>query len=393
LEFLFLANRLPYPPYRGDKLKIYNLAKRIGGAHKLHLITFSENSEDEKYIPKLEEIFETVQVIPLPKWRSYLNCLFGIFSIKPFQVLYFKSNKMQKTVNKFLENNKVDSVHVQHLRMAQYLEENKSVARILDLPDAFSLYWKRRMKTKRKFVNRVFDYFESKRVIRYEKVLEKFDMSLVCSVEDQEFLKDKHGTDNINLLPNGVDLTAFGQEIHDYSHSNRILFTGNMDYAPNVDGVCFFVEEIFPKILSRFPESKFIIAGQRPVQKVRNLASENVEVTGFIEDLSKEYNKASVVVAPLRFGAGTQNKVLEAMATGVPVVCSEIGFKGLGVKSGEGVIMQQNSNDFAESVISILQSEEKRKSMGETGKKIIQDNFDWDNISLKLVQYLTDISK
>lgn len=393
MEFLFLANRLPYPPYRGDKLKIYNLAKRIGENHKIHLITFSEDSEDLKYLPKLENIFATVTVIPLPKWQSYLNCLLGFFSNKPFQVLYFKSRKMQNAVDSFLDSNQVNSIHVQHLRMSQFLLNRNNPPRILDLPDAFSLYWKRRMKTKRKLANRIFDYFESKRVIRYEKVLEKFDMSLVCSVEDQEFLKEKHGAKNINLLPNGVDLTVFGNEVHDYSHNDRILFTGNMDYAPNVDGVCFFVEEIFPQILAKFPNIKFIIAGQRPVSRVKNLESQNVEVTGFIKNLSEEYNKASVVIAPLRFGAGTQNKVLEAMATGVPVVCSEVGFKGLGVKSGEGVIMQNTAPEFAESVIDILESEDKRRNMGETGKKIIREHFDWDIISLKLVQYLTEISK
>ena len=145
---------------------------------------------------------------------------------------------------------------------------------------------------------------------------------------------------------------------HDYSHNHTLLFTGNMDYAPNVDAVQYFVEEVFPIIKQQHPQVKFIIAGQRPVKKVLDLASDDVQVTGFIKDLAAVYNQASVVVAPLRFGAGTQNKVLEAMAMGVPVVCSNIGFKGLGIESGEGAIMQTDPQQFAQSVICLLYTSE-----------------------------------
>ena len=119
-----------------------------------------------------------------------------------------------------------------------------------------------------------------------------------------------------------------------------------MDYAPNVDAVVHFVQEMWPGILAAHPESRFVIAGQRPVTAVKQLASDSISITGFIPDLQDIYKEAAVVVAPLRFGAGTQNKVLEAMAMGVPVVCTHIGFEGLGVKSGEGVFLCKNPKDF-----------------------------------------------
>jgi glycosyltransferase involved in cell wall biosynthesis len=166
-----------------------------------------------------------------------------------------------------------------------------------------------------------------------------------------------------------------------------------MDYAPNVDAVQYFVTEIFPAILQQHPKVQFIIAGQRPVKKVLELASDNIKVTGFIKDLAAVYNQASVVVAPLRFGAGTQNKVLEAMAMGVPVVCSNIGFKGLGIASGEGAIMQQTPQGFADAVNQLLSDTNQRLTVGQKGMNVIKGNFGWDAIALQLEQYLMQVSR
>lgn len=392
MKLLFLANRVPYPPYRGDKLKIFNLAKRLSQKHELHLLTFAQTKEDLSYKAELEKYFKTVAFVYLPKWRSAINCLAAAWDSKPLQVLYFKSSEMQQKLNSLLQQHHFDAVHVQHLRMSPYLANNKSIPRILDLPDAFSLYWERRKAVKRGMLRAMFENEEQKRVLRYEQILTQYNMSLVCSQEDLEYLKTEQHVDNIRLLPNGVDLDTFAPRNHDYSHNNILLFTGNMDYAPNVDAVGYFVREIFPLVQQKFPAVKFIIAGQRPVEAVTSLANENIIVTGFIKDLAEKYNEASVVVAPLRFGAGTQNKVLEAMAMGIPVVCSYIGFAGLGITSGEGAFMQTSPQAFADSVNELLASENLRKQTGQKGLEVIRSRFDWDKIAALLEQYFIEIA-
>jgi glycosyltransferase involved in cell wall biosynthesis len=135
-------------------------------------------------------------------------------------------------------------------------------------------------------------------------------------------------------------LTPFKTSGQDYSINSVLLFTGNMDYAPNVDAVGYFAKEILPRIVEVLPNIKFIIAGQRPVKSVLELKSNTIEITGFIPELSVMYQQAAVVVSPLRFGAGTQNKVLEAMAMGIPVVSGNIGFNGLEIENGEGVFFR-----------------------------------------------------
>ncbi|HEY9178302.1 MAG TPA: glycosyltransferase [Flavipsychrobacter sp.] len=392
MKILFFANRTPYPPYRGDKLKIYNLAKRLKSRHELHLLTFAQTKEDLSYREELEKIFSKVHFVYLPKWRSALNCLQALWTETPLQVLYFQSATMRDKLQQVLQADEFDAVHVQHLRMSPYLAANKNIPRILDMPDAFSMYWERRQKAATNPLTRLFNGIEYKRLLGYEQIMKEYDLSLVCSPEDKEYLETKQGINNVHLLPNGVDLDTFKSGGHDYSHNNILLFTGNMDYAPNVDAVQYFVQDIFPHILKSYPATQCIIAGQRPVKKVLQLASDNVKVTGFIPDLAAVYNDASVVVAPLRFGAGTQNKVLEAMAMGVPVVCSNIGFKGLGIQSGEGAIMQTDPIAFANSVIELLSSEEKRITVGHRGAEVIRSSFGWDAIAQMLEQYCERVS-
>lgn len=379
---------MPYPPYRGDKLKIYNLARRLCGQHELHLLTFAQTPEDLTYKTELEKVFKEVHFVYLPKWKSALNCLAAAWDSKPLQVLYFKSAALKQQLGSMLEQHQYDAVHVQHLRMSPYLMERKDIPRILDLPDAFSLYWERRKNVKRSLLVTLFENFEQRRVLKYEAVLKEYDMALTCSSEDLAYLEQKHRSGNLRLLPNGVDMSTFAPSNHDYSHSGTILFTGNMDYAPNVDAVIYFVKTILPEIRKRHNDVKFVIAGQRPVPKVLELASDGVDVTGFVKDLAAMYNQASVVVAPLRFGAGTQNKVLEAMAMGVPVVCSNIGFAGLGIAQGDGAFMQTDPKEFGNKVVELLSWEQMRRQTGEAGSATIKARFDWDIIAKTLEGYL-----
>ncbi len=393
MKILFFANRIPYPPYRGDKLKIYNLAKRLQH-HELHLLTFAQTKEEFQYKAELEKIFKKVHLVYLPTWRSAFNCIPGLWKDVPLQVLYFQSAEMRIRLKEVLTQDQFDAVHVQHLRMSPYFEGNISIPRILDMPDAFSLYWSRRKQMQSNPAKKLFEHIEQQRVARYErKMLQRYNMSLVCSQEDLEYLVEKNGPGNIRLLPNGVDLDTFSAGGHDYSHNHTLLFTGNMDYAPNIDAVIYFTREILPLVQSKYPNVRFVIAGQRPVKKVQELADDNIKVTGFIKDLASVYNEASVVVAPLRFGAGTQNKVLEAMAMGVPVVCSNIGFKGLGIESGEGAIMQTDAGTFAQSVIDLLSSAEMRRTVGEKGVSVIRSKFGWDAIAKQLESYLKEIAR
>ena len=326
-----------------------------------------------------------------PKWKSYLYSALNFFHSMPFQLAYFKSRNMSNVLHQFLDKQSVDVIHTQHLRMSQYTSDLVEHPRILDLPDAYSLYWQRRNEVDRPWWNKLFDSLESKRVIEAEKVIFEYDLNLVCSVEDRDHLLQIHPGSRVELLRNGVDLETFTYDDHNYSRCETLLFTGNMDYAPNVDAVTYFVEQMFPQLLSNHPNIKLVIAGQRPVKQVLDLASDHVVITGFVEDISEMYSQADIVIAPLRFGAGTQNKVLEALAMGVPVVCTDIGFKGLEVNSGDGVFHANNDAEFIAHVSNLIESEELRKLTGQKGLELAKTKFSWDGISNDLAQHFNSV--
>jgi sugar transferase (PEP-CTERM/EpsH1 system associated) len=384
---------VPYPPFRGDKLKIWNLAKRLSAGNELHLITISENNLDLTYSDELKKHFTQVHLISLLKWKSFLNVVFGVFGKRPLQVSYFKSNVFQTELNGLLNKEKYDAVHVQHIRMARFFEDLSTEKCVLDLPDAFSLYWLRRSENAKSVFMRWFAKMEYGRLLKYEKkMLQKFPINLVCSEEDRQYLKANNKA-AIEILPNGVDTEVYYPRGNAPMEAGRILFTGNMDYAPNVDAVEYFVSEIFPSICRVLPKVKFVIAGQRPVAAIKKLASENILVTGFIPNLADEYAKAHIVVAPLRYGAGTQNKVLESMAMGVPVVCTVVGFKGLGIESGQGAICADGRDEFIEKCILLIENEAYRSKIVHSGGDIIRNRFGWNAVADKLQAVFQKLSQ
>jgi len=392
MKILFAANRFPYPPYRGDKLKIYNLAKRLCKQHELHLLTFLEERSDLDHLPALDGIFKHIHLVTHPKLKSYFNVIKGLLSKTPLQVSYFASGKMKRKVEKLIATEHYDAIHVQHLRMAQYFAHHKEVPRILDLPDAYSLYWKRRMDATTGLQRR-FNILEYNRVKGYEHILNHFDLTLVCSREDKSWLETQQQINNVAILPNGVDTSLYHTEAHNYNNNRTILFTGNMDYAPNVDAVQYFAQDILPKILEQHPNVQFVIAGQRRVDAVKALASNKIIVTGFVKDLKEWYQEAAIVVAPLRFGAGTQNKVLEAMAMAVPVVSMNVGFQGLNIDSGDGVILAVDTDRFAQACNKLLSDTALRKQVGEAGREVIMAQFDWDVVAARLEFYFQQVCR
>ena len=183
--------------------------------HELHLLTFAQTQEDLGYEAELKDVFKEVHQVYLPKWKSAMNCLAAAWDSTPLQVLYFRSAEMRSKLNELLQQHHYDAIHVQHLRMSPYLKDRKDLPRILDMPDAFSLYWQRRRDAATNPVMKLVNGLEHKRLLRYEGVMKEYDMSLVCSREDLEYLKEVHHLDNINLLPNGVDVDTFKAGNHD----------------------------------------------------------------------------------------------------------------------------------------------------------------------------------
>jgi polysaccharide biosynthesis protein PslH len=391
LKILFLTSRFPYPPHRGDKLKIFNLIKSLSSQHDVHLLSFIQESEEAAFGDKMMNWCASVHVVHLPVWRSLLNCGLQFLSAEPFQVAYFRSSKMRSLLAEQIAEIQPDLIHTHLIRMAPYTMNIQEIPRVLDLTDAVSLYLDRYRSATPSRLRRFLLGIEYSRMVSYEHVISRFDLALVCSLVDRDVLVRNVPEAAIDILQNGIDLGIFSSDETVRQDPNRIIFTGNMSYFPNEDGAQFLVNEILPHIKKQLPLVEVYLVGQSPRDKVKSLSRDGVHVTGFVEDIRLEYLKSAVAVSPVRFGAGTLNKVLEPLALGIPVVSTSIGIQGLDLKPGSDILVADEPEQFANHIVRLLKDPGLRGEMGSAARDKIRSKFEWTEIGRALESYYEQI--
>jgi len=389
LKILIITPRIPFPPYRGDKLKIFNLAKVLSKNNIVKIITFQEKAKDLELIDELKKFNFEISTIKHNNLNSLIGIFTAIFSNIPFQVAFFKSKKMFKFLENLTKNEKFDVIYFHLIRSAQYLESTNfsSAIKVLDLTDAVSLYLSRYAEVIKNPIRKGLVKIELKRIKKYESIASRFDTVFVCSEKDKKFISENNPKIIIQLLQNGIDLKSFTPTDLIY-HENRIIFTGNMPYFANYDAVIYFAKEIFPIILKEIPDAKFFIVGQKPPQKVLKLSSKNIIVTGFVEDIRKEYLISAVNVAPIRFGAGTLNKILESLVLGVPVVATPMAIEGMSEEIKRFIFTGETSKEFAEKVIYVLKNPQIRRDLVLEGRRTVVNLLSWEQIISNFESYL-----
>lgn len=389
MNILFITPRIPYPPYRGDKLHVYNLVRRLAARHRVGLVTFVENEAERAYIEPLAEHCSYIRVTHLSKWTSLLNALSVLFDRTPFQVAYYRSRAFADSVREAVAAFKPDIVHSHLIRTVQYTQDLAGLPRVLGLTDAVSLYLQRFADQEGNPLKRALVRMELARIVRYESVAASYDRALVCSATDRDVILDRAPGADVGILYNGVDLDSFTPRDDITPEPGRIIFTGNMTYFPNIDAVEWMLAEIFPAIKRRVPHARLYIVGQNPPRTMRARAAGDVVVTGFVPDIAAEYQKSAVAVSPVRFGAGTLNKVLEPIALGVPVVATPIGFPSLGMEAGRDIEIADDAASFADKVATLLEQPARAHAMAAEGARRVRERFSWDAITRDLEAHYT----
>ncbi len=395
MNILIITPRVPYPPFRGDKLKIYNIAKHLSVHHSVRILTFLRSKKQLKDLEHFNKYGIQIDTVKLSISESLIKVFIAIVSNIPFQVAWYSSSKMKSKINEILRNNKIDVVYYHLIRSAQYLStiSNERTLKVIDYTDAVSLYLKRFAEIENNPFKKFFIKIEQKRVAAYESIAEKFHTLFICSKVDKDFL-EKRGIDvKIQILQNGIDTKYFNPVKQDYN-KDRIIFTGNMPYYANYDAAIYFAQEIFPLILKSVPKAEFFIVGQKPPVCIRKLQSGNIKVTGFVPDIKAEYLKSALNVAPMRFGAGTLNKVIESISLGVPVVATSLAIEGLPEELYKYIFVADNKNEFAGIIIKILNNPSIRNEFMEEGKNVICNLLSWEKIVDDFANYLeSELSK
>ncbi|MBA4319896.1 MAG: hypothetical protein C0412_15970, partial [Flavobacterium sp.] len=368
MKILIITPRIPYPPFRGDKLKIYNISRLLAKNNEVTVVTFIVNKNETEYVDELGKIGLKVHTVYLPKYKSFLNLVRSIFSFNPLQVSYFYSGQMKQKIRELTSENEYDVVYFHLLVTMQYFKDilSRSTLRVADFTDSISLYLSRYVKMVKNPILKFAYYYELFSVRFYEKKAKQFDTLFICSDADKKSLEKRDIHNNIQILLNGINLETFSMDSIK-PEKNRIIFSGNMPYFPNSDAVFFFAKEIFPLIVEKIPDCKFYIVGQNPSAKILALKSDNIIVTGFVEDIRKEYLLSEVNVAPIRFGAGTLNKIIEAMGLGVPTVATSLSIEGFPAELKKYIKIGNSPKEFADRVVEILTNPEYKKEMVEEG--------------------------
>jgi polysaccharide biosynthesis protein PslH len=402
MRLLFLTSRLPYPPFQGDRLKIYHILRILSRKHQITLLSFCEDSAENSLSHELDQFCQRIETIILPKSKSYLNILMGLFNSKPFQVSYYHSLAFQRKLNQLLTEDKYDLIHTHLIRMVPY-SADLQIPKVLDLTDAISEYLKTRYETTRNPIVKAGLFIEWQRMLRYEPILQKFNRISVCSEPDRDNLLKTAPTAKIEVIRNGLDIDYFEPNPSQQPEPNSIIFTGNMTYAPNEDGLMYFYREILPLIRQTIPTVKLYIVGKDPSPTVQTLAAENIIVTGKVPDLRTYYSLAQVSICPIRFGAGTLNKVIEPMAMGIPVVSTSISCVGMNVTpiqdphfasadyQGQNIVFADTPETFAQSVINLLKQPELRQKIGAAAIELVKAEHDWESIVAKLERIYMEI--
>lgn len=410
-RILMVSYRFPWPEYEGGyNLRVLNLAKILEKKYQIDLLTLFEKQSQFEQGKNLKSIFGNVFLIKKTKLSEGADTFKTFFSNSPLQVGYYSSEKMRAWV--FENYKKYDLLFLCTLRSIKYIPPVE-IPKVIDLIDSITLNYKEAKEWNNLFWRAIYKT-EIPRLKKHEtKILKsgKFSKIFISSQFDKDYLLKQAGggegqAEKLTVVPNGVNPVLLerrdNQETIIEREENWISFLGKMDTQPNQDAAVFFAREVFLKIIKsgRVKNSrslKFYIIGPNPTKKVKNLKKiKGVEVTGYLENPYQILKKSKIIVAPLRFGAGIQNKVLEAMALGKATVTSEIGKRGIKkAKSGTHfeVVDIQNSGLWAEKIIELILNSKRRKEIGESAEKLIRENYRWGGIGEKLLEEIEQAFK
>jgi len=391
LRILYLAHRIPYPPNKGEKIRVYHQIQQLGRNHTIHLCTFADDPAEIKHTDTLKKYCVTVDVIYRSNFSTILLASVALLKRQPLSVALFYRQVLAKTIRQTLATERFDCVIVSCSSIAQYVASTFGVPKIIDFIDVDSEKW--RLYSKHYSFPLSFIYqLEADRLASYEENLTAlFDHSILCSTQEAEALRRRAKDCKISVITNGVDLDYFSPS---RVPKDRLLvvFTGAMNYFPKIDAVQFFTGEIFPRVRRHLPAVDFHIVGRNPTRQVRQLGKQpNVFVTGTIPDVRPYLAQAMVAVAPFRLARGVQNKILESMAMGVPVVGTREAFKGIAATEQDGIRMAEYPRAFAEHVISFLCDEALRSEAGKQARQYVERHHRWEDRGAELEGLIQEV--
>ncbi|MBP9151002.1 MAG: glycosyltransferase [Flavobacteriales bacterium] len=387
MRLFVLLSRFPYPLEKGDKLRAFHQLRILSKHHEVFLCALHEIELEQVWIDEVKKYCAELKTIRISRMNQLANLTSAVFSNEPLQVAYFYQSSAQKQVNKCIKDWKPDAIYCQLIRTAKYVQNVADIPKVIDFQDAFSKGIERRLETDPWYWKPIL-HSELKRLNRYEQtVFNLFNHCTIISEQDRNQLPFKQRND-VTIVRNGVELEDFKPSFE--AKTVDVLFAGNMGYQPNVEAAVFLEKEVMPLVRAQIPNAKLMLAGARPDQKVKELASELTEVTGWVNDIRDCYAKAKVFVAPMMIGTGLQNKLLEAMAMCIPCVTSTLANNALKAKPEIEILIGESPQEYAQHILDLLNNAAKAERIATAGHQMVTDHFSWKGATKPLLDLLKE---
>ncbi|WP_210411724.1 TIGR03087 family PEP-CTERM/XrtA system glycosyltransferase [Rhodoferax sediminis] len=405
-NLLYLVHRLPYPPNKGDKVRSYHLLKHLSQRHRVFLGTFVDDPADEAYLDTVRAICPDLYVARLNPRTARLRSLTGLLTHQALGLRYYRDADLQAWVNQTLVAHKMDAAIVFSSVMAQYVScasGNTILPLLVDFVDVDSAKWTQYAASHKWPLSWLYRR-EGARMLAYERaVAARAQRSFFVTENETALFRNMapESAHRVGVISNGVDADYFSPDpacaspftdtdVH--PEQMPLVFTGAMDYWPNIDAVTWFVQQILPLLRQTWPQLCFYIVGRSPSPAVLALASSVVVVTGTVPDIRPFLQHAAVVVAPLRVARGIQNKILEAMAMARPVVASQSCVEAIDARPGEELISAAEATDFVREIDALLKAPVRAAAVGQSGRRRVVQSYSWDAHLGRLDEHLSDQS-
>lgn len=378
MRILFACHRLPYPPNRGGKIRPFHMIQHLGQKHSVVVASLAHSEEEMEQGAGLGQFCEQVLAEVLPSPTRWMQAVAALPQSTPSSVAYFRSSRLQERVQQTGQRTRFDLVMVHCAFAAQYVSRLSGAIRILDFGDLDSAKWFAYARH-RPFPFSLGYRLESGKLRSYErKLAAQSDYCTVTTEGERKEFETLGVAAPCRVIPNGVDCDYFAPRSVARSGSRVIAFLGRMDYFPNIDAVVHFSKAIFPIIRRSLPDAELRIVGSNPTGTVRDLSRiPGITVTGYLPDVRPAVEDVAVAVVPLRIARGTQNKVLEFMAMGIPVVVTPEASQGIQAVVGRDLLVASQPEEFAQKTVAVMQDGRLRAALSASGRRQVEMAHSW----------------
>jgi len=402
MRTLFLSEMIPYPLDTAINQRIYHLLKSVASVSEVTLVCFLRNESERAYVEDLRPLCREIHCIPADRWGHrnvfkrprpiiWAHALAGyLHPTLPVQLRWYKSEYAKCLVAELCSRS-FDLIWAERPVCMKLLPSDTSARVIIDLADLEHRKLAYRLCRTGWYRLKPFDFLEYLKFRRLEKGLLKSSYEFaVCSAIDQAVLGEPK---RVWVVPNGINLPRTQSQVPAEDRDPTFLFMGSMSYDPNVDGICYFANRIFPLIRRQLQNARLLIVGRDPVQAVRRLHNgESIFVTGGVQDMQPYLEQATATVVPLRFGGGTRIKILEAMAHKRPVVSTTIGAEGLDIEPNVDFLRCDDPQEFARACVMLWRDPQLRTDLAGRAYRLVSNEYTWDRISVTVQEIVAGCS-